>query len=132
MKALVIIEKDGSGFTAFTDNLSTVLHGSGATVSDAKKELMAGYKTIQDYYLESGEAMPDELCNLTFTYKYDISALFDVFDYLNASKFAERIGISPSLMRHYKSGDTYISSAQAKKIESGLHQIGREMLSVIL
>ena len=75
MKALVIIEKDGSGFTAFTDNLSTVLHGSGATVSDAKKELMAGYKTIQDYYLESGEAMPDELCNLTFTYKYDISAL---------------------------------------------------------
>ena len=43
MKALVIIEKDGNGFTAYTDNLSTVLHGSGVTVEDAKNELMAGY-----------------------------------------------------------------------------------------
>lgn len=132
MKALVIIEKDGNGFTAYTDNLSTVLHGSGVTVEDAKNELMAGYKDILDYYRESGESVPDELCDLAFDYRYDVSALFNAFDFLNASKFAEQIGISPSLMRHYKSGDTYISSAQAKKIESGLHQIGRELLSVML
>ena len=132
MKALVIIEKDGNGFTAYTDNLSTVLHGSGATVEDAKKELMAGYKDMLDYYRESGDTVPVELCNLTFGYRYDVSAIFNAFDFLNASKFAERIGISPSLMRHYKSGDTYISSAQAKRIESGLHQIGQELLSVML
>ena len=132
MKALVIIEKDESGFTAFTDNLSTVLHGSGKTVDEAKEELMSGYKDVLDYYQESGEDIPDGFDDLTFEYKYDISALFNAFDFLNASKFAERIGISPSLMRHYKSGDTYISSTQAKKIESGLHQIGRELLSVML
>lgn len=132
MKPLVIIEKDSNGFTAFTDNLSTVLHGSGTTVEEAKEELMAGYRDVLDYYNESGVAVPDELVNLTFEYKYDISAIFNAFDFLNASIFAERIGISPSLMRHYKSGDTYISSAQAKKIESGLHQIGRELLSVML
>ena len=132
MKALVIIEKDESGFTAFTDNLSTVLHGSGKTVDEAREELMSGYKDVLDYYQESGEDIPDGFDDLTFEYKYDISALFNAFDFLNASKFAERIGISPSLMRHYKSGDTYISSTQAKKIESGLHQIGRELLSVML
>lgn len=35
-------------------------------------------------------------------------------------------------MRHYKGGNTYISSDQAKKIESGLHQIGQELLAVNL
>lgn len=93
---------------------------------------MAGYKDMLDYYRESGDTVPVELCNLTFDYRYDVSAIFNAFDFLNASKFAERIGISPSLMRHYKSGDTYISSAQAKRIESGLHQIGQELLSVML
>jgi len=132
MKALVIIEKDEKGYTAFTENLTTVLHGSGTTVEEAKEELKAGYKDILQYFEEEGRSVPDELKDLTFEFKYDISAFFNAFDFLNASKFAERIGISPSLMRHYKSGGTYISSTQAKRIESGLHQIGRELLAVML
>lgn len=132
MKALVIIEKDQTGYAAYTDNLTTVLHGSGTTVQAAKEELMAGYQELLDYYAASSEIMPDELKGLTFEYKYDISAMFNVFDFLNASKFATWIGISPSLMRHYKSGDTYISQKQAKKIESGLHKIGQEFISFTL
>ena len=132
MKTLVIIEKDQTGYAAYTDNLSTVLHGSGTTVQDAKEELMAGYQELLDYYAASGETVPDELKDLTFEYKYDISAMFNVFDFLNASKFAAWVGISPSLMRHYKSGNTYISQKQAKKIESGLHRIGQEFISFTL
>ena len=50
----------------------------------------------------------------------------------DAEMSAQRIGLSPSLMRHYKGGDTYISDNQAKRIEAGLHQIARELLSVTL
>ena len=132
MKALAIIEKDGNGYSVYTDNLKTVLHGSGNTVQEAKEEMMAGYKDIVAYYAEEGRALPHELTNLTFSYKYDVSALFNAFDYLNVTKFAERIGISPSLMRHYKSGDTYISQNQAKKIERGFHQIALDLLRVSL
>jgi len=132
MKALVIIEKDQNGYGAYTDNLMTVLHGSGASVQEAKDELMAGYRELLAYYADAGKPVPDELQDLTFEYKYDISAMFNVFDFLNASKFAERVGISPSLMRHYKRGDTYISQKQAKKIESGLHIIGQEFMSFTL
>lgn len=132
MNALAIIEKDGKGYSVYTDNLKTVLHGSGASVAEAKAEMLAGYEDLLAAYEAEAKTVPSELRNLTFTYKYDISALFNAFDFLNASKFAERVGISPSLMRHYKGGDTYISSAQAKKIESGLHQIGRELLAVNL
>ena len=94
--------------------------------------MLAGYEDLIKMYAEDGHALPKELQDLSFTYKYDISAFFNAFDFLNASKFAERVGISPSLMRHYKGGNTYISPAQAKKIESGLHQIGKELLAVNL
>ena len=55
-----------------------------------------------------------------------------MFEFLNVSKLAKKIGINPSLMRHYKRGDTYISDAQADKIESCIHEIARELLSVTL
>jgi predicted RNase H-like HicB family nuclease len=132
MTALAIIEKDGNGFSVYTENLKTVLHGSGASVAEAKAEMLAGYEDLIKMYAEDVRAVPKELQDLSFTYKYDISAFFNAFDFLNASKFAERVGISPSLMRHYKGGNTYISPAQAKKIESGLHQIGKELLAVNL
>ena len=132
MKTLVIIEKDEKGFSAFTEDLPVVINGSGATVEEARAELLAGYRDLLAYYADRGEPVPEELKDLSFEYKYDISAMFNVFDFLNASKFAEWIGISPSLMRHYKSGDTYISQKQAKKIESGLHEIGRQFLSFTL
>ena len=132
MKAHVIIEKDGNGFSVYTDNLKTVLHGSGTSVEEAKEEMMQGYRDLMDYYRESGKPVPRELQHLTFDFKYDVSAFFNAFSFLNISKFAERIGISPSLMRHYKTGVTYISASQAKKIEAGLHQIAKELQAVSL
>lgn len=132
MKTLVIIERDKAGYSAYTNDLSIILHGSGASVQEAKEEMLAGYKDLLDYYADSGEPVPEELKELTFEYKYDISAMFNVFDFLNASKFAVRVGISPSLMRQYKRGDTYISQKQAKKIEAGLHRIGQEFISFTL
>lgn len=132
MKTLVIIERDKAGYSAYTNDLSIIIHGSGASVQEAKDEMLAGYKDLLDYYADSGEPVPEELRDLTFEYKYDISAMFNVFDFLNASKFAVRVGISPSLMRQYKSGDTYISQKQAKKIEAGLHRIGQEFISFTL
>lgn len=132
MKTLVIIERDKAGYSAYTNDLSIIIHGSGASVQEAKEEMLAGYKDLLDYYSDSGEPVPEELKDLTFEYKYDISAMFNVFDFLNASKFAVRVGVSPSLMRQYKRGDTYISQKQAKKIEAGLHRIGQEFISFTL
>ena len=132
MKALVIIEKDENGFGAYTDNTSTVLIGEGKTVEEAKADMLACYQELLDMYAEDGESVPDDLVDLEFEYKYDISAMFNAFDFLNISKFAKRVGISPGLMRHYKVGDTYISAKQAHKIQEGLHEIAREFLSVAL
>ena len=90
------------------------------SVEAAKADFLTAYKEVIDSYTDSGEAVPDELKDLTFEYKYDVSAFFNQFDCINASKFAALAGISPSLMRHYKLGDQYISEKQLEKIESAI------------
>ena len=131
-KAVVLIEKDENGFGAFIDGIRSTIIGEGASAEEAKADLLNSYAEVLASYSENGEEIPEELRDLEFEYKYDISAMFNRFDFLNASKFAKHIGISPSLMRHYKCGGTYISTEQAKKIENGLHSIARELLQVVL
>ena len=132
-KITVVIEKDGHGYGAFTsDTDHAVIIGEGSTVEEAKADFLNSYQETLDSFNQMGLEIPKELQNPEFEYTYDISALFDAFKFLNVSKFAESIGISPSLMRHYKRGDTYISTAQAKRIETGLHRVARELLSVNL
>lgn len=132
MIAKVLIEKDDKGYSAFITNFKSTIWGSGASAEEAKADLMNSIEEIRQLYLDTGEQSPDELEDLSFEYRYDISAFFNAFSFLNISKFAERIGISPSLMRHYKAGGTYISENQVKKIEAGLHQIARELQAVSL
>lgn len=132
MKAKVLIEKDHNGYCAHITNFKSTVWGSGKTVEEAKEDLMNSIAEVKQLCEEDGLPSPDPLDNLSFEFKYDISALFNAFSFLNVSKFAERVGISPSLMRHYKAGDTCISSAQAKKIEKGLHQIAKELSAISL
>lgn len=130
-KITVVIEKDENGFGAFTKNTKSVIIGEGKTAAEAKQDFLNSFQEVLDSY-DSAQDIPEELLHAEFEYKYDISAFFDMFEFLNVSKLAKKIGINPSLMRHYKRGDTYISDAQAGKIESCIHEIARELLSVTL
>lgn len=130
-KITVVIEKDENGFGAFTKNTKSVIIGEGKTAAEAKQDFLNSFQEVLESY-DSAQDIPTELLHAEFEYKYDISAFFDMFEFLNVSKLAKKIGINPSLMRHYKRGDTYISDAQAGKIESCIHEIARELLSVTL
>lgn len=131
MKTTALIEKDDYGYGIFTPELKTTIIGEGKSVTEAKEDFFNSYKEVLECCEEAGD-VPDELVGLEFEFKYDISSLFNEFPFINATKFAQYIGISPSLMRHYKVGDTYISEAQAKKIESGLRQCAEKLLAVNL
>ena len=132
-KIVVVIEKNQNGLGAFSSNTEkAVIIGEGYSVQEVKADFLNSFQEVLECYRDMGEDVPEELRDPEFEYVYDITALFDAFKFLNASKFAESVGISPSLMRHYKSGDTYISAKQAKKIETGLHRIAQELLAVRL
>ena len=134
MKTEVItIEKGADGtYSAYTTTLSSVIVGEGNTAAEAKSDFENSYREVLAYYSEQEGGVPEELRDIAFEYKYDLSAFFSYFDFINVSKFAVSVGIEPSLMRHYKIGGTFISREQAKKIESGMHRLAEEMLNVTL
>ncbi|MBR1959210.1 MAG: pilus assembly protein HicB [Bacteroidales bacterium] len=132
MRTIALIEKDENGFGIFTPDLESTIIGEGKSVEEAKADFMNSYKEVIDSYIENGEAVPEELIDLEFSFKYDVASVFNEFPFINATKLAEYLGISPGLMRHYKAGDTYISEAQAKRIETGLHEFAERLLQVAL
>jgi hypothetical protein len=119
-KVNLIIEKgsDGKlwGRVSFKDNLITDFANS---VEALEKKIK---KVIKDFHGAEVE----------FESSYDVSAFFENFDFLNQSKIAELSGINPDLLRQYASGIKHPSSAQAKKIESAIHRLAKELKSVTL
>jgi predicted RNase H-like HicB family nuclease len=133
MKTIALIEKgkDGS-FGIFTPEINSTIIGSGNTVAEAKADFENSVNEIIQFYKEDGMELPEELKNIEFEYKYDIASVLNYYDWINTSKFAKTAGINASLMRQYKTGKTYISDAQTRRIESALHRFGKELTAVKL
>ena len=128
MKTLALIEKGKDGtYSVYTPDLPSVIWGEGATVADAKADFL---NTLKEVTATFNKKIPKYLKNIEFTYKYDLSSVFNYYNFINASKLAEYIGINASLMRQYKNGSTYISEAQSARIEKALHTIGKEFTSI--
>jgi predicted RNase H-like HicB family nuclease len=132
-KITAIIEASSTGFGIYSDKLHGIT-GYGDTIEEAKKDIEEAIKDIIEAHNEDGTPAPAHLNNgnLEFIYKYDIASIFAHFGMLDATNFARKINLNPSLLRQYKSGLTIASDKQKKKIEAGLHELGRELLNVRL
>ncbi len=68
--------------------------------------------------------------DIRFRHSYDLSVLFEKFNYLKISNIAELAGINASLLRQYVIGNKHASASQAKKIEAAIHKIGKELQDI--
>ena len=110
MKTVIIIEKGKDGtYSVYPAKGEMIIIGEGSSVEKAKDDFMNSYNEMKEYLKEKGKNMPSELNEEHFEYKYDISSLFNEFNFINVSKFAEWLGISPSLIIHFMSGNTFCS-----------------------
>lgn len=133
MKTTALIEKGKDGtFGIFTPDLKSTIIGEGKTVAEAKEDFNNSVNEVLLYFQESGKEVPGELQNIEFEYKYDISSLFNYYNFINVSKFAQVAGINASLMRQYKMGNQYISENQVSKIEDAFHKVAREFATIKL
>lgn len=133
MKKTALIEKTSDGrYSIFTADLVSTIVGEGATVAEAKADFDNALREVIQAYAEDGEELPSELQDVEFEYKYDVPSVFNEFDFINVSRFAQYAGINASLLRQYKTQGTYISEAQAKKIELALHSVGAKLSAISL
>lgn len=129
MKTIALIErgKDGS-FGIYAPNIECATWGgNGSTIDEAKADFLAAYNELLEYYKETpSDPMPDELKDLEFEYKYDTASALAEFSFINLSAFSKIVGINPTLMHRYKTGE-YISHEQARRIQDGINNLGRKM-----
>lgn len=133
-KAIIVIEKgqDG-GYSVYpSDDIESVIIGDGATVEEAKADFLNSFDEAVRFLKEDGLPVPEDMQDVEFEFRYDLSSLFNYFSFINVSKLARVLGINPSLMRQYKSGNAYISERQLNRIEEGIHQLGRQMMEIKL
>lgn len=128
--ALVERFKNGLFGVSAIDTIATIL-GEGKTVADAKADFENNVSDIIKCSKEDGVFEPDNLEHVSFVYKYDLPSFLNYFDFFNLSNLAKRIGINPSLLRHYKQGQ-YVSEKQVKKIEEEIHKLGKELSKIQL
>lgn len=127
----VSIEKDSDGtYIAYNiDDSDFTLLGRGDTVTEAKEDFFNSMKEIAQSCQGQGMPVP-EILTAEPEFRFDISSLFEYYSMINVSAFARYVGINDALMRQYKKGNTYISETQLKKIESGIHNLGKEFASL--
>lgn len=128
-----VIEASKTGFGIYSDELPGIT-GYGISIEAAKADLRTAIDEVLEAHKEDGTEPMKQLNkgNIEFIYKYDIESLFKYFDMLDATNFARKIGLNPSLLRQYKTGITLAGPKQKEKIEKGLHALGRELLNVRL
>jgi hypothetical protein len=133
-KKLVVltIEASSTGFGVYGDDFPVT--GYGKTIPEAKQDLIDAMNAVLELHKEEG-SKPDPRFNrgnLKFEYKYDLKSIFEHLFALDVTNFARLIGMNPSLLRQYKTGKTAASEKQKKKIEEGIHKLGRQLLEVRL
>jgi len=97
------------------------LGGAGDTVEAAKEDCFAFYEEMKGEY-------PNELFpELEVDWVYDFPSFFNKFDYLNISKVAKYIGMSPSSFRHYAAGSKNMSQKQFLKVKEAFSKMADEL-----
>lgn len=121
----IIIERSKDAFWAYSENTQGV-NGVGDTVEDVKRSVLEGIE-IQK---ELGNLKDEEY---KVIYKYDAESLLNYYKgiFTNAA-FEKLTGINQKQIQHYATGLKKPRPAQAKKIETALHKLGSELMTVEL
>ena len=131
-KVIAIIEKGEDGtYGIYSPELENFILGSGDNVIEAKEDFENSYSEMVESYIDEGRPIPEELKDIEFEYRYDLSAFYNAHPYLNVSKLAEHLHVNASLMRQYRRGQ-YISEEQVMRIQEGIRSVGRELAKTVL
>jgi len=127
----VTIEKSVDLYGAYAENVEGVW-GVGENVAEVKKSVEDAIQLLKQY--NKPENVPVPLRGeYRLVYKFDTQSLLNYYKGVFSNSALERItGINQRQLQHYSSGLKKPRPAQLKKIESGLHRLGAELLAIEL
>lgn len=126
MKRIVaIIEKGKDGGYGIYAADGLPLFSNGLTEQEAKNDFHNVVVEQAEYMKERTGKYPDwfDENGIDIDYRYDMTAFFLAFPFINVSELAKVVGINPSLMRKYKSGIAKASPRQKDLIQQKFDDI---------
>lgn len=129
----VIIERANNNYSAYVDGI-TGIAVTGSSVDEIK---IAMLEAIQFYVEECKEMnceLPEELDgDYELAFRMDVESFLDFYSGIFSKAGLERItGINQKQLWHYASGGRKPRQEQVLKLESALHKLGEELLSISL
>jgi predicted RNase H-like HicB family nuclease len=127
----VVIEKTKDMYSSYAENVPGI-YGGGDSVEEAKKSILDAVRLLKEH--NDKKHLPSILKGkYAIVYKYDAESFLRHYKGIFTNSGLERItGINQKQFQHYASGLKKPRAAQAKKIESALHRLGSELLSLEL
>ena len=129
----VIIERAEHNYSAYLDGVDGIV-ATGSSVEEIKMNMYEAINALIDECKEFGCEVPEELTgDYEQVFKMDVKSLLDFYSGIFSKAGLERItGINQKQLWHYASGGRKPRPEQAIKLESALHKLGEELLSISL
>lgn len=126
----IVIERASDGtFGAYATNIEGI-YGAGDNVKEVKQSVLDAIDTIKEYFDEVPEILNGKY---EVKYKFDTESLLQYYKGILSNPAFEKItGINQKQIHHYATGMKKPREAQRKKIQEGLHTLGRELLAIEL
>jgi predicted RNase H-like HicB family nuclease len=132
-KIQVIIERSKTGYSAYLPSLQGCI-STGGSVNEIKEHISEAIAFHLEGMRMDKLDIPDMFSgNYILHYSYDVETFLNHYDQIFTRRALSRItGINESLLSQYASGLKHPRTAQAKKIEKGLHELANELLQINL
>ncbi|MCL2098380.1 MAG: hypothetical protein FWH23_06445 [Bacteroidales bacterium] len=132
MKTIIItVGASSDYFGAYAENCEGI-YGAGETAEAAKADALKGLELFVNSRDKKDlpKILQGEYC---ITFKYDTQSFLNYYNNIFTNVALERLtGINQKLLHHYSSGLKKPREAQRKKIETALHNLGKELLTLEL
>ncbi len=122
-KIKAIVEKTGTGFSAFSDDYPVF------TTGESFNELLHNAVEATNLFLSVQES---QITEKNIEFEIDLKQFFQYSRVINSKFLAKRIGMNESLLSQYVQGRKKPSAAQTNKILYGIKEIGRELSNINL
>jgi transcriptional regulator with XRE-family HTH domain len=126
-KIVFIVEKTGTGFSAYAEDFDKIPAGTtGDTIAELRTNIEDAYNSVAEL-----KGWPEVTID-QITVKYDLAQFFEYYKEISAKGLAQRIGMSSTLLSQYVNGKKIPSDKQVKKILLGIQELGRELATLEL
>jgi predicted RNase H-like HicB family nuclease len=130
-KIKIVIERSDDSFSSYAENVPGI-YGQGDTVQEAKQSALNGIELLKKY--NQNQNIPNLLKgDYEVVFKFDTESFLNFYKKIFTNAALERMtGINQKQFQHYASGLKKPRPIQAKKIETAIHNLGKELMSVEL